>query len=57
MSMSGADILMFIIVSGMGLSGIYLVAEYTRWRKNEVGRQKKSEKMRVTYGKELNRAP
>jgi hypothetical protein len=55
-SMSGADVLMFVIVSGLVLSGVYLVAEYTRWRRTEAGRQKKSEKMRVLYDKGLNRS-
>jgi hypothetical protein len=40
--MSAAEILMVVIVSGIGLSLVYLGAEYTRWRRNEAAHQRKT---------------
>jgi hypothetical protein len=39
--MSVADILMLVIMSGIGLSVVYLVAEYSRWRKHEAAERRK----------------
>jgi hypothetical protein len=40
--MSAAEILMVVIISGIGLSCVYLGAEYTRWRRNEAAHHRKS---------------
>ena len=45
--MNGAVIMMVAIVSGIGLSGVYLVAEYTRWRKHIAARRNQSAKFRT----------
>ena len=44
--MSGAVVLIVVILSGIGLSGVYLVAEYTRWRKHEAAKRNRSESYR-----------
>ena len=46
-SMSGTVVLIVVIVSGIGLSGVYLVAEYRRWRKHEAAKQKSSDSFRT----------
>ena len=40
--MNGTVILIVVILSGIGLSGVYLVAEYTRWRKHEAAKRNRS---------------
>jgi hypothetical protein len=40
--MSVADILMIVIMSGIGLSVVYLVAEFSRWRRNEAAERRKA---------------
>jgi hypothetical protein len=44
--MSGAVVLIVVILTGIGLSGVYLVAEYTRWRKHEAAKRNRSESFR-----------
>jgi hypothetical protein len=46
-SMSGAMVLLVVTLSGIGLSGVYLVAEYTRWRKDEAAKQHRSDSFRT----------
>jgi hypothetical protein len=45
--MSGTVVLIVVILSGIGLSGVYLVAEYTRWRKHEAAKRNRSESYRT----------
>lgn len=40
--MSGAVVLIVATLSGIGLSGVYLVAEYRRWRKHEAAKRNRS---------------
>ena len=44
--MSGADVFIVVILSGIGLSGVYLVAEYIRWRKHEAAKRSRSDSFR-----------
>jgi hypothetical protein len=46
-SMSGTVVLMVIILSGIGLSGVYLVAEYRRWLKDEAAKRNRSDSYRT----------
>ena len=45
--MSGAGVLIVVILSGIGLSGVYLVAEYARWRKHEAAKRNRSDNYRT----------
>ena len=40
--MSGTGVFIVVILSGIGLSGVYLVAEYIRWRKHEAAKRNRS---------------
>jgi hypothetical protein len=53
--MSVADILMIVIMSGIGLSVVYLVAEFTRWRKQEAAERRKAADFRVLQDGRLSR--
>ena len=44
--MNGTVILIVVILSGIGLSGVYLVAEYSRWRKHEAAKRNRSDNFR-----------
>lgn len=44
--MSGVVVLIVAILSGIGLSGVYLVAEYRRWRKHEAAKRNRSDNYR-----------
>jgi hypothetical protein len=45
--MSGAIVMVVVILSGIGLSGVYLVAEYLRWRKHVAAKQNESANFRT----------
>jgi hypothetical protein len=45
--MNGATIMIVVILSGIGLSGVYLVAEYSRWRKHVAAKRNRSESVRT----------
>ena len=45
--MNGTVFLIVVILSGIGLSGVYLVAEYTRWRKHEAAKRNRSDNYRT----------
>jgi hypothetical protein len=45
--MSGTIVLVVAILSGIGLSGVYLVAEYSRWRKHEAAKRNRSDNFRT----------
>jgi hypothetical protein len=53
--MSGADILMVVVVSGIGLSGVYLGAEYARWRKYHAAKQNEAESFRALDAERASR--
>jgi hypothetical protein len=53
--MSGADVLMVVIVAGIGLSGFLLVAEYIRRRREEAAEQRKSANLRALHDRALSR--
>ncbi len=44
--MSGTIVLIAVISSGIALSGVYLVAEYLRWRKHEAAKRSRSDNYR-----------
>ena len=44
--MNGTVVLIVVILSGIGLSGVYLVAEYIRWRKHEAAKRSRSDSFR-----------
>ena len=43
--MSGTTVMIVAILSGIGLSAVYLVAEYSRWRKHVADKPKYRERM------------
>ena len=45
--MSGAIVMAAAILGGIGLSAVYLVAEYSRWRKHVAAKQSRSESFRA----------
>ena len=45
--MSGTVVMIIAILSGIGLSAVYLVAEYSRWRKHIAAKQNRSESFRA----------
>ena len=45
--MSGADVFVAVVLSGIGLSAVYLVAEYIRWRKHEAAKRNRSDSFRT----------
>jgi hypothetical protein len=45
--MSGTFFLVAVIFGGIGLSGFYLVAEYSRWRKHEAAKRHRSDSFRT----------
>lgn len=45
--MSGTIVMAVVILSGIGLSGVYLVAEYSRWRKHVAEKHTRSESFRA----------
>jgi hypothetical protein len=45
--MSGTIVMAVVILSGIGLSAVYLVAEYSRWRKHVAAKQSRSENFRA----------
>jgi hypothetical protein len=45
--MSGTAIMVVVILSGIGLSGVYLIAEYKRWRKFEAAKRDRSASFRT----------
>jgi hypothetical protein len=45
--MNGAVVMIVVILSGIGLSGVYLVAEYNRWRKHEAAKRNRSANFRT----------
>jgi len=45
--MAGTVVLIVVILSGIGLSGVYLVAEYRRWRKHEAAMRSRSDSFRT----------
>jgi hypothetical protein len=45
--MSGADVFVVVVLSGIGLSAVYLVAEYIRWRKHEAAKRNRSDDFRT----------
>ncbi|MDB6045618.1 MAG: hypothetical protein JWM63_4169 [Gammaproteobacteria bacterium] len=53
--MSVADILMIVIMSGIGLSVVYLVAEFSRWRKQEAAERSKAADFRVLQDRRVSR--
>jgi hypothetical protein len=53
--MSVADVLMVVIVSGIGLSVVYVGAEYTRWHRLEAAKQRKSAGLRVLHAGSFSR--
>jgi hypothetical protein len=53
--MSVADVLMVVIMTGIGLSVVYLVAEYSRWRRHEAAEQRKAADFRMLQAEELSR--
>jgi hypothetical protein len=53
--MSVADVLMVVIVVGIGLSFFLLVAEYTRWRRYEAAEQRKSASLRALHERAFSR--
>jgi hypothetical protein len=45
--MSGAYVFVAVVLSGIGLSAVYLVAEYIRWRKHEAAKRNRSASFRT----------
>ena len=45
--MSGSTVMIVAILSGIGLSAVYLVAEYSRWRKHVAAKESRSETFRA----------
>jgi len=45
--MVGTDIFVVVVLSGIGLSAVYLVAEYLRWRKHEAAKRNRSDSFRT----------
>jgi hypothetical protein len=45
--MSGTTVMIVAILSGIGLSAVYLVAEYNRWRRHVAAKQIRSESFRA----------
>jgi hypothetical protein len=45
--MSDAIVMVVLILSGIGLSAVYLVAEYLRWRKHLAAKQNRSASFRA----------
>ena len=45
--MSGAVVMIVVILSGIGLSAVYLVAEYLRWRNHVAAKQHQSANYRT----------
>jgi hypothetical protein len=45
--MVGTDIFVVVVLSGIGLSAVYLVAEYLRWRKHEAAKRNRSDDFRT----------
>jgi len=52
--MSVADVLMVVIMSGIGLSVVYLVAEYSRWRRHAAAEQRKAADFRLLQAGRLS---
>ena len=46
-TMSGTVVLVVVTLSGIGLSAVYLVAEYFRWRKHEAAKRNRSDNFRT----------
>jgi hypothetical protein len=46
-SMTGTVVLIVVTLSGIGLSAVYLVAEYFRWRKSEAAKRNRSDNFRT----------
>jgi hypothetical protein len=45
--MNGSTVMMITILSGIGLSAVYLVAEYRRWIHHEAAKRTRSASFRV----------
>ena len=45
--MNGTTVMIVAILSGIGLSAVYLVAEYSRWRKHVAAKRNRSESFRT----------
>ncbi len=45
--MSGAYVFVAVVLSGIGLSAVYLVAEYRRWQKDEAAKRNRSASFRT----------
>jgi hypothetical protein len=46
-SMTGTVVLIVVTLSGIGLSAVYLVAEYFRWRRSEAAKRSRSDNFRT----------
>jgi hypothetical protein len=53
--MSADVILLGVILTGIGLSAAYLVAEYHRWRRQEAAKASRSERFRSLQAQSLSR--
>ena len=45
--MGGTIVFVVVVLSGIGLSAVYLVAEYLRWRKHEAAKRNRSDSFRT----------